>query len=116
MPEEKRLRISQETRFLYAPLAHRFGLAAMKAELEDLAFKFLEPDEYKTLAKLIVQKRKERESLIEEMATPLRQRLAEAGIKVYEASGRPKHSGRSSRRWQKRDKPYEEIYDLLAIC
>ncbi len=115
MPEEKRLRISQETRDLYAPLAHRFGLAALKAELEDLAFKFLEPEDYKNLAKLIVQKRKERESLIEEMAQPLRQRLAEAGIKVYEASGRPKHLWSIFKKMQKRDKPYEEIYDLLAI-
>jgi guanosine-3',5'-bis(diphosphate) 3'-pyrophosphohydrolase len=115
MPDEKRLRISQETRDLYAPLAHRFGLAAMKAELEDLAFKFLEPLEYKNLAKLIVQKRKERESLIEEMAQPLRQRLADAGIKVYEASGRPKHLWSIFKKMQKRDKPYEEIYDLLAI-
>ena len=115
MPEEKRLRISQETRDLYAPLAHRFGLAAMKAELEDLAFKFLEPDDYKNLAKLIVQKRTERESLIEEMAQPLRQRLAEAGIKVYEASGRPKHLWSIFKKMQKREKPYEEIYDLLAI-
>lgn len=115
MPPEKRLRISQETRDLYAPLAHRFGLAAMKAELEDLAFKFLEPDEYRNLAKLIVQKRKERESLIEEMAQPLRQRLAESGIEVYEASGRPKHLWSIFKKMQKRDKPYEEIYDLLAI-
>ena len=115
MPEDKRLRISQETRDLYAPLAHRFGLAAMKAELEDLAFKFLEPDDYKNLAKLIVQKRKERESLIEEMAAPLRARLADAGIKVYEASGRPKHLWSIFKKMQKRDKPYEEIYDLLAI-
>jgi GTP diphosphokinase / guanosine-3',5'-bis(diphosphate) 3'-diphosphatase len=115
MPEEKQLRISQETRDLYAPLAHRFGLAALKAELEDLAFKFLEPEDYKNLAKLIVQKRKERESLIEEMAQPLRQRLAEAGIKVYEASGRPKHLWSIFKKMQKRDKPYEEIYDLLAI-
>ncbi len=115
MPEEKRMRISQETRDLYAPLAHRFGLAAMKAELEDLAFKFLEPDEYKNLAKLIVQKRKEREALIEEMAEPLRIKLGDAGIKVYEASGRPKHLWSIFKKMQKRDKPYEEIYDLLAI-
>ena len=115
MPDDKRQRISQETRDLYAPLAHRFGLASMKAELEDLAFKFLEPDDYKNLAKLIVQKRKERESLIEEMAAPLRQRLSDAGIKVYEASGRPKHLWSIFKKMQKRDKPYEEIYDLLAI-
>jgi guanosine-3',5'-bis(diphosphate) 3'-pyrophosphohydrolase len=115
MPSEKRQRISQETRDLYAPLAHRFGLAKMKAELEDLAFKFLEPDEYKSLAKLIVQKRKEREALINEMAGPLRKRLAEAGITVYEVSGRPKHLWSIWKKMARRDKPYEEIYDLLAI-
>jgi GTP pyrophosphokinase len=115
MPEEKRLRIAQETRDLYAPLAHRFGLAKMKAELEDLAFKFLEPDDYKSLAKLIVQKRKARESLIAEMAGPLTQRLTEAGITVHEVSGRPKNLWSIWKKMQKRDKPYEEIYDLLAI-
>ncbi|MCX5755747.1 MAG: bifunctional (p)ppGpp synthetase/guanosine-3',5'-bis(diphosphate) 3'-pyrophosphohydrolase [Gemmatimonadetes bacterium] len=111
----KRARIAQETRDLYAPLAHRFGLAKMKADLEDLAFKFLEPAEYKALAKQVVQKRAQREALVEEMATPLRKRLADAGILVYEASGRPKHLWSIFKKMQKRDKPYEEIYDLLAI-
>jgi len=115
MEPEKRVRISQETRDLYAPLAHRFGLANMKAELEDLAFKFLEPDEYHNLAKLLVQKRAQRESLIDDMAGPLRQQLTEAGIKVYEVSGRPKHLWSIWKKMQKRDKPYEEIYDLMAI-
>ena len=115
MPEEKRRRIAQETRDLYAPLAHRFGLAKLKAELEDLAFKFLEPEDYRQLAKLIVQKRDEREALINEMAEPLQRRLAEAGITVYEVSGRPKNLYSIWRKMQKRDKPYEEIYDLLAI-
>jgi GTP pyrophosphokinase len=115
MPPEKRARISQETRDLYAPLAHRFGLAGLKAELEDLAFKFLEPEEYRNLAKLIVQKRAEREDLIQEMAGPLRARMEQAGIKVYEISGRPKHLWSIFKKMQKRDKPYEEIYDLLAI-
>ena len=115
MPAEKRQRISQETRDLYAPLAHRFGLAKMKAELEDLAFKFLEPDDYKSLAKLIVQKKKEREDLIGEMAGPLQRRLTDAGITVYEVSGRPKHLWSIWKKMARRDKPYEEIYDLLAI-
>ena len=115
MPEDKRRRIAQETRDLYAPLAHRFGLANLKAELEDLAFKFLEPDDYRLLAKLIVQKRAEREGLIAEMSDPLRQRLTEAGITVYEVSGRPKHLWSIFKKMQKRDKPYDEIYDLLAI-
>lgn len=111
----KRARIAQETRDLYAPLAHRFGLAKMKAELEDLAFKFLESDEYRQLAKQVVQKRAERAALVEEMAAPLRTRLADAGIVVYEATGRPKHLWSIYKKMQKRDKPYEEIYDLLAI-
>ena len=111
----KRARIAQETRDLYAPLAHRFGLAKMKAELEDLAFKFLETDEYRQLAKQVVQKRAERAALVEEMAAPLRTRLADAGIVVYEATGRPKHLWSIYKKMQKRGKPYEEIYDLLAI-
>jgi guanosine-3',5'-bis(diphosphate) 3'-pyrophosphohydrolase len=112
---DKRARIAQETRDLYAPLAHRFGLAKLKAELEDLAFKFLEPDEYKALAKQVVQKRAAREQLVKEMTEPLRQRLTESGIEVYEISGRPKHLWSIQKKMQKRDKPYEEIYDLLAI-
>jgi guanosine-3',5'-bis(diphosphate) 3'-pyrophosphohydrolase len=112
---EKRSRIAQETRDLYAPLAHRFGLAKMKADLEDLAFKFLEPDEYKALAKQVVQKRAAREQLVNEMTEPLRKRLTESGIEVYEISGRPKHLWSIWKKMQKREKPYEEIYDLLAI-
>jgi guanosine-3',5'-bis(diphosphate) 3'-pyrophosphohydrolase len=112
---DKRARIAQETRDLYAPLAHRFGLAKLKAELEDLAFKFLEPVEYKTLAKQVVQKRAAREQLVNEMTEPLRKRLNESGIEVFEISGRPKHLWSIQKKMQKRDKPYEEIYDLLAI-
>ena len=115
LESEKRARIAQETRDLYAPLAHRFGLNSMKAELEDLAFKFLEPEEYRLLAKQVVQKRADRETLVEEMAEPLRQTLTAAGINVYEVSGRPKHLWSIWKKMQKRDKPYEEIYDLLAI-
>ncbi len=112
---DKRARIAQETRDLYAPLAHRFGLNNLKAELEDLAFKFLEPDDYRQLARLVVQKRAEREALVDQMAAPLRARLEEAGITVYDVSGRPKHLWSIWKKMQKRDKPYEEIYDLLAI-
>ncbi|MCX5767410.1 MAG: bifunctional (p)ppGpp synthetase/guanosine-3',5'-bis(diphosphate) 3'-pyrophosphohydrolase [Gemmatimonadetes bacterium] len=115
MPEEKRARIAQETRDLYAPLAHRFGLANLKGELEDLAFKFLEPEDYRQLASQIVQKRAEREALINEMSEPLKARLHESNIVVYEVSGRPKHLWSIWKKMQKRDKPYDEIYDLLAI-
>ena len=115
MPEDKRQRISLETRDLYAPMAHRFGLASMKAELEDLAFKWLEPEEYRTLAKLIAQKRADRDALIGEMIGPLERKLRDAGVVVHEVGGRPKHLWSIHKKMLKRDKPYDEIYDLYAI-
>src|SRR5690349_2584576 len=112
---EKRRRIAQETRDLYAPLAHRFGMARMRWELEDLAFKFLEPEEYKALAKMVAQRRGEREELIRRMAEPLREVLERAGIKDAEVTGRPKHLWSIHKKMAQREKPMDEIYDLLAI-
>ncbi len=115
LPEPKQRRIAQETRDLYAPLAHRFGMANLRWELEDLAFKFLEPTEYKELAALVAQKRAQREAIITELAEPLAQKLTGAGITVYEVAGRAKHLWSIHRKMEKRGKPYDEIYDLLAI-
>ena len=112
---EKRRRIAQETRDLYAPLAHRFGMAKVRWELEDLAFKYLEPDAYKTLAKLVAAKRGEREQLIAQMREPLEKRLTDAGIADVDVTGRPKHLWSIYKKMQQRDRPYEDIYDLLAI-
>jgi GTP diphosphokinase / guanosine-3',5'-bis(diphosphate) 3'-diphosphatase len=80
LPEQKRRRISLETREIYAPLAHRLGMAAIRWELEDLAFKFLEPEAYEDLVKKIRQRRKGREREILEMQRPLEEALARAGI------------------------------------
>ncbi|MBV6522671.1 MAG: GTP pyrophosphokinase [Gemmatimonadaceae bacterium] len=115
LPETKRRRIAQETMDLYAPLAHRFGMAQMRWELEDLAFKHLEPDEYRKLATLVASKRVEREGLIAQMRGPLEHALDEAGIKDVEVTGRAKHLWSIFKKMQKRQRPYEEIYDLLAI-
>ena len=112
---EKRRRIAQETRDLYAPLAHRFGMAKLRWELEDLAFKHLESDEYKALAKQVAQKRGEREALVRQLAEPLVTRLNDAGIRDVDVTGRPKHLWSIYKKMKQRDKPYEEIYDLLAI-
>ncbi len=112
---EKRRRIAQETRDLYAPLAHRFGMAKVRWELEDLAFKHLEPEAYKSLAKLVAAKRGEREALIGQMREPLEKRLGEAGIIDVEVTGRPKHLWSIYKKMQQRERPYEDIYDLLAI-
>ena len=115
LPADKRKRIAQETRDLYAPLAHRFGMAKLRWELEDLSFKHLETEEYKALAKKVAQKRGEREALIRQLADPLIARLAEAGIRDVEVTGRPKHLWSIYKKMKQREKPYEEIYDLLAI-
>ncbi|MCU0625350.1 MAG: bifunctional (p)ppGpp synthetase/guanosine-3',5'-bis(diphosphate) 3'-pyrophosphohydrolase, partial [Gemmatimonadaceae bacterium] len=115
MPEEKRRRIAQETLDIYAPLAHRFGMAQMRWELEDLAFKYLEPEEYRALARLVSAKRDEREALIASVVGPIREALDAAGMTSAEVSGRPKHLWSIWKKMQKRNKPYEEIYDLLAV-
>ncbi len=112
---EKRARIAMETRDLYAPLAHRFGMAKVRWELEDLAFKHIESEEYKKLAKLVAQKRGERETLIARLREPLETELRRAGIKNVEVTGRPKHLWSIYKKMKQRDKPYEEIFDLLAI-
>ncbi len=115
LPAEKRRRIAQETRDLYAPLAHRFGMARVRWELEDLAFKHIESAEYKALAKLVAQRRAEREGTIAALRDPLEILLRDAGIMNVEITGRPKHLWSIYKKMTKWDKPYEEIYDLLAI-
>src|ERR1700749_1611467 len=93
LPPEKQRRIARETRDLYAPLAHRFGMAKLRWELEDLSFKHLEPEAYKALAKKVAQKPGEPEELIRQLKEPLERALARAGIKDLEVTGRPKHLG-----------------------
>ncbi len=112
---ERRHRIATETREIYAPLAHRFGMAQLKAELEDLAFKFLEPSEYPQLAQQVAAKRAEREQMIERMRTPLLAELTRANIAHSDVSGRPKHLWSIYQKMRKRNKPFEEIYDLMAM-
>ncbi|MBA2572791.1 MAG: bifunctional (p)ppGpp synthetase/guanosine-3',5'-bis(diphosphate) 3'-pyrophosphohydrolase [Gemmatimonadetes bacterium] len=114
LPSEKRRRIALETREIYAPLAHRLGMAEMKWELEDHCFKFLEPEIYQELKASVAEKRREREELIERMRGPLQEDLQEAGIRC-EVVGRPKHLWSIRRKMLRRDLPYEEIYDLMAM-
>ncbi len=111
---DKRRRIALETREIYGPLAHRLGMAQIRWELEDLCFKHLEVDAYKDLAKKVAQRRVEREGRIEALRSPLEEELRKAGIPC-EVYGRPKHLWSIHRKMVQRDKPYEEIYDLMAI-
>jgi len=115
LAEDKQRRIALETREIYAPLAHRFGMAGIKAELEDLAFKFLEPVDYHALVKQGRARTKERERTIERVRGPLAEELGKAGLKEFEITGRPKNLWSIYKKMKKRDKPFDEIYDLLAV-
>ncbi len=115
LPREAQRRIAIETREIYAPLAHRFGMAGIKAELEDLAFKFLEPEDYRALAKKVQAKRAEREEMVNRLKVPLEEALRRAGIADFEVTGRPKHLWSIYKKMRQRNKPFEEIYDLMAV-
>ena len=112
---EKQRRIALETREIYGPLAHRFGMAGMKAELEDLAFRFLEALDYRTLARQIKARRTDREKTIERLRAPLAEELARAGLTGFEITGRPKNLWSIYKKMKQRGKPFEEIFDLLAV-
>ncbi len=114
LPRDKQRRIALETREIYAPLAHRLGMAQVKWELEDLCFKFLEPEEYEELRSLVQQRRNERERQVLEMQRPIAELLSEAGIPA-QVTGRPKHLWSIHKKITRRGKPYEEIYDLMAM-
>jgi len=115
LDSEKQRRIALETREIYAPLAHRFGMAGVKAELEDLALKFLEPAEYRGLARQVRAKKAERERTIERLRAPLAEDLEGAGLRDCEITGRPKNLWSIYKKMKQRGKPFEEIYDLLAV-
>jgi GTP diphosphokinase / guanosine-3',5'-bis(diphosphate) 3'-diphosphatase len=111
---EKQKRIALETREIYAPLAHRLGMAQIKWELEDLSFKHLESEAYRDLVKKVKDRRGEREEWVEALRGPLEDELLKAGIPC-EVYGRPKHLWSIQRKMVHRGRPYEEIYDLMAI-
>jgi len=112
---EKQRRIALETREIYAPLAHRFGMAGVKAELEDLAFKFLETDDYRQLSRQVRAKKAERQRTIDRLQVPLVEELTRAGLEGFEVTGRPKNLWSIYKKMRKRGKPFDEIYDLLAV-
>ncbi len=112
--DKKRERIAAETRDVYAPLAHRLGMARIRWELEDLVLKTLDPSAYDELSSLIADKREEREAYIETVSKPLRERLKENDIDA-DILGRPKHFFSIYNKMKRRNKPFHEIYDLLAI-
>ena len=114
LPPEKQLRIARQTLEIYAPLAERLGIWQVKWELEDLAFKILEPVRFRELAKLLDTRRKGRESFIDRAIAELEPRLKAAGISA-ELSGRPKHIYSIYKKMQRKGAEFDEIYDVYAI-
>ena len=110
----KRRRIALETREVYAPMAHRLGMGAVRWELEDLAFKFLERDAYESLTRQVRQRRQDREREIDRLRLPLSEALEDAGVRAT-VSGRPKHLWSIHRKMTARKLPFEEIYDVMAM-
>ena len=114
LPKKKAERIALETREVYTPLAHRFGIARIKWELEDLSLKALHPAEYNQLVHRIAEKREEREKYIHRIVDPLKAELERHRIPA-EIIGRAKTLSSIYEKMVSRNKPFEEIYDLLAI-
>jgi guanosine-3',5'-bis(diphosphate) 3'-pyrophosphohydrolase len=114
MPPHKQKRISNETLEIYAPLAHRLGIYAIKWELEDLSFRYLEPQHYYELVEEVKIKRHEREAMVQEAMDELRQLCSDAGIRC-EIQGRPKSFYSIYRKMKRDNKTINEIYDLLAV-
>lgn len=115
LPEEKRRQIALETREIFAPLANRLGIGSFKWELEDLAFKYLEPEAYRQIQELVAEKRSAREAQLAEVAATLRQGLEKANIRCIDVSGRPKHLYGIYQKMQRQNKGFHEIYDVAAV-
>jgi GTP diphosphokinase / guanosine-3',5'-bis(diphosphate) 3'-diphosphatase len=114
LPAEKQTRIARQTMEIYAPLAERLGIWQWKWELEDLAFKTLEPERFRELAKLLDTRRAGRESYIDRAIAELRPRLEAAGIEV-DLEGRPKHIYSIWKKMERKGAEFGEIYDVYAI-
>jgi GTP pyrophosphokinase len=115
LPDDKRRRIAQETLEIFAPLANRLGIGRFKWELEDLSFKYLEPEAYREVQKLVSDKRADRETRLQQVIETLKYRVEQLGIKVADISGRPKHLYGIYQKMQRQQKQFHEIYDIAAI-
>jgi GTP diphosphokinase / guanosine-3',5'-bis(diphosphate) 3'-diphosphatase len=114
MPRDKQLKIASETIYIYAPLAHRLGLYAVKSELEDLYLKYVEPEAFKDVARKLRETKAGRDRFIAKFIEPIEEDLAQTGYK-YATRGRPKSIYSIWNKLSKSKKPFEEIYDLFAV-
>jgi GTP diphosphokinase / guanosine-3',5'-bis(diphosphate) 3'-diphosphatase len=114
MKRDKQLKISSETVYVYAPLAHRMGLYSIKTEMEDLAMKYMEPDTFKFIAQKLQDTKRERTKYINDFIKPIKEKLDETGFD-FEIYGRPKSIHSIWNKIKKKGVAFEEVYDLFAI-
>ena len=114
MKREKQLKISSETVYVYAPLAHRMGLYNIKTEMEDLSMKYMEPDTYRYIAQKLQDTKRERSRYINDFIRPLKDKLEKTGFD-FEIHGRPKSIHSIWNKIKKKGVAFEEVYDLFAI-
>jgi GTP diphosphokinase / guanosine-3',5'-bis(diphosphate) 3'-diphosphatase len=114
MKREKQLKISSETVWVYAPLAHRMGLYNIKTELEDLSMKYMEPETYKDIAQKLAETKRERTRYINEFIRPIKDKLVKGGFD-FDIYGRPKSIHSIWNKMKKKGVTFEEVYDLFAI-
>ncbi|WP_374949752.1 RelA/SpoT family protein [Mucilaginibacter sp.] len=114
MPRDKQLKLSSETVYLYAPLAHRLGLYAIKSELEDLSMKYMERETYQFIKNKLNEKKTEREKFIRDFIDPVNKIIEGQGLNA-ELFGRPKSIHSIWNKMKKKSIPFEEVYDLFAI-
>jgi len=114
MKREKQLKISSETVYVYAPLAHRMGLYNIKTEMEDLAMKYMEPDTYRYIAQKLQDTKRERTRYINDFIRPLKEKLEKTGLN-FDIYGRPKSIHSIWNKIKKKGVAFEEVYDLFAI-
>ncbi|RRJ85145.1 GTP diphosphokinase [Aestuariirhabdus litorea] len=114
LDKDKRLVVAREVFEIYAPLAHRLGIGHIKWELEDLSFRYLKPQDYKKIARLLDERRLDRQQYIDDVMQQLQQALAEAGIKA-EISGRAKHIYSIWRKMRRKGIDFRDVYDIRAV-
>src|SRR3954462_927939 len=115
LPEERRVKIAQETRDIYAPIANRLGMSKIKNELEELAFKYLEPPAYEALRVHVERRRRATEGMIEDLKTTVGAKLAEAQIPVIEIDGRIKRLFSIHQKLKRQKIELDQVYDFIAL-
>src|SRR5436190_4505684 len=115
LPDDKRIKIAQETRDIYAPIANRLGMSKVKNELEELSFRYIEPQTYEALRAKVDAKRRATEGFIEELKKTITTKLAEAQVPVIEIDGRIKRRWSISQKHKRQKIELEQVYDFVAL-